>query len=81
VADDRFCGLVACEFAAADFGDEFVGEPVHPVATERKRGLCDRDSLLRRDGFSVVHSWTMSEDGCESMSAIFGFTLLVGRET
>ena len=27
VADGRFCCLVACEFAAADFGDEFVGEP------------------------------------------------------
>jgi hypothetical protein len=74
MADDRFYGLVTCELAATHFGDEFVGEPVHPVATECQRGLCDRGSLPRGDGCWVDHRRIMSEHGRGSMSRTFGYS-------
>ena len=63
MADDRCYGLVTRELAATYFGDEFVGEPVHRVATECQCGLCDRGSLLRGDGCWALHRRIMSEHG------------------
>jgi hypothetical protein len=58
---NRFYGLVAREFAAAHLGDEFVGAPVHPMATERQRSLSDSRSLSRGTGCGIVHAWLMSQ--------------------